>query len=60
MFHTTAVLYCHVTEFTPCNRSLGAGICPLAYQCYDLWRTCDRSIDCVDGYDEIACKFTLW
>jgi len=48
-----------VTEFTPCNRSLGVGICPLSYQCYDLWRTCDGIVDCVDGYDEIACKFTF-
>jgi len=46
-----------VTEFTPCNRSLGVGICPLSYQCYDLWKTCDGTVDCADGYDEVTCKF---
>lgn len=50
---------CCVAEFTPCNRSLGVGICPLSFQCYDLWRTCDGTIDCVDGYDEITCKSQL-
>lgn len=42
-------------EFTPCNRSLGVGICPLSYQCYDLWKTCDGTVDCADGYDEVTC-----
>ena len=46
-----------MTEYTQCNRSLGVGICPLANQCYDLWRTCDHIVDCADGYDEITCKF---
>jgi len=45
-----------VAEHTPCNRSLGVGICPLSYQCYELIKTCDGIIDCSDGYDEIACK----
>jgi len=42
-------------EFSPCNRSLGLGICPLSYQCYELSKTCDGIFDCADGYDEIAC-----
>jgi hypothetical protein len=42
-------------EYSPCNRSLGLGICPLSYQCYELKRACDGVFDCTDGYDEIAC-----
>jgi hypothetical protein len=42
-------------EYSPCNRSLGLGICPLSYQCYELKRACDGIFDCTDGYDEIAC-----
>ena len=49
-----------VTEFTPCNRSLGVGICPLSYQCYQLFKTCDGIVDCIDGYDEIACKCQVY
>jgi len=42
-------------DLSPCNRSLGLGICPSSYQCYDLIRTCDGIFDCSDGYDEINC-----
>ena len=48
-----------VAEYTPCNRSLGVGICPLSYQCYELARSCDGIVDCTDGYDEIACKYQV-
>ena len=56
-----ALIFCAVvvTEHTPCNRSLGVGICPLSYECYELSRTCDGIVDCTDGYDEIACKYQL-
>ena len=50
----------NVAEFSPCNRSLGVGICPLSYQCYELTKSCDGIMDCVDGYDEIACKYPVY
>jgi len=59
MYDVWRMIFRAVAEHTLCNRSLGVGICPLSYQCYELSKTCDGIVDCTDGYDEIACKYQV-
>jgi len=56
---TDILCFYYITEHTPCNQSLGVGICPLSYECYELLKTCDGIVDCTDGYDEIACRYLV-